>query len=107
LLRGGADQLKGGGLKRGEASATAILDLQLEPAQEPQALHGGGREYQDETFLDAAATLSQFTDDGIHGLLGMPGAFAIATPFGGAAFVAGWIALALGVLRRSAADDAQ
>ena len=39
--------------------------------------------------------------------LGMPGAFAIATPFGGAAFVAGWIALALGVLRRSAADDAQ
>ena len=32
--------------------------------------------------------------------LGAPRAFGAVTPFGGAAFIAGWIALALGVARR-------
>ena len=36
--------------------------------------------------------------------LGAPRAFGAVTPFGGAAFIAGWIALALGVARRRARD---
>ena len=37
--------------------------------------------------------------------LGAPRAFALATPVGGTAFIAGWIALALGVARSRAPGD--